>query len=320
LEYCPANSDLQIRFTLFHLKALAVLAVVLVFSTVILAQAQLTSQPDDQTIEIQDAPEMQVIAFSKTVVIKKNAKEVFVFGGDIIIEGRVDGDVGVIGGTVIQKEGAYIGGDVIAIGGGYRSESQQPLRGEGKQTVIFGIFEEELRDLGKNPSQILSPSFTPAFFAQRVLSVLFWFVVTLIITTIAPGAVSRAIARTQLSAAKVAGLGLVGLIASVALVIAGVSILPEYLSAIVWLMVFALLMLAYLFGRVTLQLSLGKIVQKHLLPNFKPNETVAILIGVLIWTILLSIPYIWTLALLALFAAGVGLVLTARTGTSWRTS
>ncbi|HLA96352.1 MAG TPA: hypothetical protein VK612_11575, partial [Pyrinomonadaceae bacterium] len=290
------------------------------FSGVILSQTQLTTQPDEQTIEIQDAPDMEVIAFSKTIIIKKQAKAVFVFGGDIIIEGRVDGDVGVIGGTIIQKEGSFIGGDVIVFGGAYRAESQQPLRGEGKQTIVYGILEEELRDIGRNPGQILSPAFTPAFLAQRILSVLFWFVVTLIVTTLAPGAVSRAITRTRLSALKVAGFGLIGLIASLAIVTISVSTLPDYLSTMTGLMIVVLLMLAYLFGRVTLQLSVGKIVQKYLFPNFKPNETVAILIGVLIWTILLSIPYIWTLAVLALFAAGVGLVLTARSGTSWRTS
>lgn len=320
MEYFPANLEFPTYSPLSHLKALAVLVFLLFLSSVVSAQTQLTAQPDDQTIEIQDAPDMEVIAFSKTVVIKSRAKEVFVFGGDVIIEGRVEGDVGVMGGTIIQKEGAYIGGDVIAMGGAYRSESQQPLRAEGKQTVVFGIFEEEIRDLVKNPSQILSPPFTLAFFAQRVLLVLFWFVVTLIVTTIAPGAISRAIARTHLSAAKVAGLGLAGLIASLVLVIVSVSILPEYLSAVVWVMVFALLMLAYLFGRVTLQLSVGKMVQKYLFPNFKQNETIAILIGALIWTVLLSIPYLWTLAHLALFAAGVGLVLTARSNNSWRTS
>jgi hypothetical protein len=85
-------------------------------------------------------------------------------------------------------------------------------------------------------------------------------------------------------------------------------------------MVSGLLLLAYLFGRVTLQLSLGKFIQKQILPNFKQNETIAILIGVLAWTVLLSLPYLWTLAVLALFAAGVGLVLTARGSASVRPS
>jgi len=255
---------------------------------------------------------MQVIAVAKTVVIKKAAKDVFVFGGDVIVEGNVSGDVGVIGGTITQKEGAFIGGDVIVIGGAYKPDGLEPLRNADRETIVFGILEDELKELGQNPTSLLSPSFTPAFFAQRILSMLFWFVVSLGVATIAPGAVSRAIARTKLSGAKVAGLGLAGLIGSLILVVSAFSVLPDYLSVIVWLMVFALLMLAYVFGRVTLQLSIGKYIQKHFLSGYKQNETMAILIGVIVWTTLLSVPYVWTLALLSLFAAGVGLVITAR--------
>jgi hypothetical protein len=85
-------------------------------------------------------------------------------------------------------------------------------------------------------------------------------------------------------------------------------------------MAFVLLMLAYVFGRVALQLSVGKFLQKNLLPNGNRSETIAILFGVLFWTVLLSVPYLWTLAVLSLFVAGLGLVLTARSANVWRQS
>jgi len=270
------------------------------------------SSVQESTIEIDDAPEMEVIGVSKTVVIKKHAKAVFVFGGDVVVEGRVDGDVGVIGGNVIQKEGGSIGGDVIVIGGGYRPEAVKPLRDAGKQTLVFGIFEDELRELGSDPTSILSPSLSPAFFAQRILSVLFWFAVAFAFSYIAPGAVSRAIVRTDLHTVRVAGFGLAGLITAVVIVIASLSFLPDYLGAVVWLMIFALLMLAYLFGRIVLQLYIGKWMQRRVWATRSYPDSVAILIGTVFWTLLLSIPYVWTLTLLALFAFGVGLVLTGR--------
>ena len=296
------------------------MCLILAFSAFAFASASFTTSSDNEDLEVNDSPEMSVIAVAKTVVVKQSAKDVFVFGGDVVIEGNVSGDVGVIGGTITQKEGAFIGGDVIVIGGAYKPDGQQPLRTAGKETIVFGILEDELRDLGRNPESILSPSLTPAFFAQRILSALFWFVVTLGFATIAPGAVSRAIARTKLTPAKVTGLGLAGLIGSLLLVSTASTALPEYLSVIVWLMVVGLLMLAYLFGRVTLQLSIGKYLQKHLLPSYKSNETVAILFGVIVWTVFLSLPYIWILAVLAVFAAGVGLVITARNNPSVRPS
>jgi hypothetical protein len=260
---------------------------------------------------------MQVIAVSRTVIIRGHAKEVFVWGGDVIIEGRVDGDVAAIGGSIIQKEQGFIGGDVIVFGGTYRPESQTPLRNPGKETVMFGMFENELRDMAQNPSQILSPTITPVFIAQRILSILFWFVVTLAVATIAPGAVSRAIARFQLSTIKVIGLGLAGFAGMTVFAVVGLGILPDYISAVVGLMAFILLTLAYGFGRVALQVSAGKLLQKHLLSQSNQSETLAILIGVVLWTILLSVPYLWTLALVVLFAAGIGLVLTARRPRVW---
>lgn len=290
----------------------------MILSTAVFASAAITTSPDGEDLEVHNSPEMQVIAVAKNVVVKKSAKDVFVFGGDIVIEGHVSGDVAVLGGSITQKEGAFIGGDVIVIGGAYKPESQQPLRSDGKETIVFGILEDELRELGRNPGSIFSPTITPTFLALRILSALFWFVLTLGLATIAPGAVSRAISRTKLSPAKIAGLGLAGIIGTVVLVTSSVSFLPDYLSLVIWAMTIGLLLLAYLFGRVTLQLSTGKYLQKHLPATLRHNESIAILIGVFVWTILLSLPYVWTLAVLSLFAAGVGLVLTARSNSPVR--
>jgi hypothetical protein len=83
-------------------------------------------------------------------------------------------------------------------------------------------------------------------------------------------------------------------------------------------MVFLLLILAYVFGRVTLQLIIGKQLQKQFLPESKQSETLAILIGVIVWTIFLSVPYVWVFALIALISASIGLVLTARSNGGWQ--
>ena len=283
------------------------------------AQTQISESPDKSTLIVDDAPEMEVYALGKSVIVKKRAKGVLAFGGDVVIEGRVEGDVAAIGGSIIQKQDAYIGGDVIAFGGSYKPDSQQPLREPGKETIMFAAFEDELRDIAQNPSQIFSPTMTVAFFAQRLLSVLFWFIVSLGLTTLAPGAVSRAIARFQLSTLKVIGIGFASFLVIMIGVLGSFRVLPDYMGAIVGLMAFIILMLAYVFGRVAIQVSIGKLIQKYLFGEKVRSEALAILLGVLFLTILLSIPYLWIFALLALFAGGVGLVATARSKTSWRT-
>ena len=296
----------------------AAVVFILLAALALYAQTSVSLSPDENTLIIENAVESDVFSFGKNVIVKQHAKGVLAFGGDVIVEGRVDGDVATIGGSVIQKETAFIGGDVITFGGTYRHESSSPLRNAGRETIMYAGYEEELRYLTQDPSQLFAPSFSWAFVAQRVLSLLFWFVISLAVTTIAPGAVSRAVARFHLSKLKIFAVGSVGFLMTTIGALASLSFLPNYVSAIASLMAFVLLLLGYVFGRVTLQVSVGKQLQKRFLPDNNRSETLALLMGAFVWTLLLSIPYVWTFALIALITASVGLVLTARSTNDWQ--
>ncbi len=307
-------TNLQIPFGRMFLGCVfGLIAVASIYS-----QTSVINQPDDQTIIFEEATDSDIYSFGKNVVVKKHAKSVLAFGGDVIIEGTIEGDVGTIGGSIIQKEDASIGGDVIIFAGTYRPESKTPLRNPDKETVMIAAFEEEFRNLVQNPSQIFAPSFSISFLAQRILSVFFWFIVSLALTTLAPGAVSRAITRFQLSTLKVFAIGFAAFWVTTLGIFIGLKLFPNYLTAIAGLMAFVLLMLGYVFGRVALQVSVGKQLQKRFLPDSKHSETLALLLGALIWTFFLSIPYLWIFALIALIAASLGLVLTARSTNNWQ--
>lgn len=285
----------------------------------VVALPEISLGADETTLTVEDAPEMQVIAVSKNVIIRKHVKEVLVWGGDVIVEGRVEGDVAAIGGSVIHKESGYIGGDVIVFGGEYRAEGPNPLRGPERETIMFGMFEDELRSAAQDPASLLSPSFTPAFAAQRILSALFWFIVTFGVATIAPGAVGRATARFRLNSLRITAIGVAAFVGSCIGVVIGLAFLPEAVSAVVGLMAFVLLMLAYGFGRVALHVSAGKALRRWITPNRQGSEALAILLGVVSWTVVLSLPYAWPIGVFALFSVGVGLVLTARANPTWAT-
>ena len=287
------------------------------FTVSICAQSNI-SLVDENTLVVEDAKDMEIYSFGKKVIVKKEAKGVLAFGGDVIIEGRVTGDVATIGGTIFQREGAFIGGYVITFGGAYKHDSAEPLRNAEKETIVFAGYEDELRGMMRNPAQIFAPHWSWSFLAQRLLSALFWFVVSLGLTTIAPGAVSRAVARFQLSTAKIIGLGLLAGVISTIGVVTCLKFLPSYVGAIAGLMVFVLLILAYVFGRVSLQMSVGKWLQKMILPEKRHSESVALLLGVLFFTILLSLPYVWALAVFVLWTASLGLVMTARASNNWQ--
>ncbi len=294
----------------------AVFLIIFVLAVSIFAQTNI-SQPDENTLIINDAPETEVFAFGKTVIVEKRAKGVLSFGGNVIIKGKVDGDVATVGGSVIQKENAFIGGDVIILGGKYQPEANNPLRNKGRETVMYAGYEEELRNMTQNPSQIFAPDFSLNFLIQRVLSLLFWFLVALGLTTITPNAVSRSVARFRLSTLKVFAIGSLAFIATTIGVIVSLGFLPGFISAIVGLMAFVLIMLAYVFGRVALQVSVGNWILKNFLPDRKYSETISLFTGAFIWTLLLSIPYLWTLAVFILFTGSLGLVLTARSNINW---
>lgn len=318
MTYAATKTNFFIDLTFPLRQILGGIFFVFVACLTIFGQTTITTQPDEKTIVIEDAPEMEVLSVGKTVIIKKEAKGVFSFGGDVIVEGKVSGDVGTIGGAIIQKENAFIGGAVLAIGGSYKPESRNPLRNPEAETVMYAGYEEELRALSQNPSQIFSPEFTWAFLAQRFLLVLFWFVISFALTTIAPGAVSRAIARVQISAFKVAAVGFSSFVAVFLGAMICLKFLPDYISAAAILMLFVVLLVSYVFGKTVLQISVGKRLQKRFLPENKQSETVAILIGVVVWTTLLSLPYVWILALIILFSYSVGLVITARSSNGWQ--
>lgn len=284
----------------------------------LLASPEISTSDDETTVIVNNAPEQEVYVIGKSVVVNDKAKGVLAVGGDVIVNGRVEGDVATIGGNVIQKEKAYIGGDVIVFGGAYKPEAKDPLREPGKETVMFGVFEDELRNFGQNPSQLFTPSFSLSFIAQRAVVALLWFAISLVFTTVAPGAVSRAVSRISLSPLKLCGIGS-GVFLLVAIVlIASAITLPSYLAATVLIMGTLLFILSYVFGRVSLQVSIGKLVQRHFLSEQNRSETLATLIGVLVWTLLLSLPYIWLVALFTVFTFGVGLIITGRSPTKWK--
>jgi hypothetical protein len=142
-----------------------------------------------------------------TGTVKKGAMS---FGGDVIVEGTVEGDVATIGGSVIQKPGSRIDGDVIVVGGTYTVDDTTAQRRPKAMTFMYAGYQEELRDMMRNPTGLFSPSWTPTYFGTRLLVVLFWFLVSLGFTAAMPGTISRGVARLQLTSLRVAAIGLIG--------------------------------------------------------------------------------------------------------------
>ncbi|MDQ4121747.1 MAG: FapA family protein [Acidobacteriota bacterium] len=277
--------------------------------------------PDESNaIVVAENSDSDVFGFGKSVIVRGTVKKgVMAFGGDIIVEGRIEGDAATIGGSVYQRQNSHIGGDVVIIGGVYNHGKTAPGRNPESQTVMYAGFENELRGAMQNPASLWAPDFSAWYFVQRILAVLFWFVVSLVLTTISPGAVSRGITRLNLSGLKIAIVGALAMLVTTLFVGFLLGALPTPVSVLAGAMITVLLFLAYIFGRVVVNAATGKYIYKRIFgENRKRSESTALLLGTVFWVFVLSLPYFWAFAFIGLILISLGLVLTARRPFDWR--
>ncbi|HEV2800600.1 MAG TPA: hypothetical protein VGW12_08890 [Pyrinomonadaceae bacterium] len=279
------------------------------------------AENDPTTLIVEGEDTNDVFSRGRNVIVRGRVKHgVMAFGGDVFVEGkgRVDGDVGVIGGTISQHEGSYIGGDVLVIGGAYHHGKTAPGRDPTTKTIMFAGYEEELRELGRNPASALETKWTVASFGLRVLSILFWFIVSLGLTAASPGAISRAASRLQLTSLRVAVIGLLAAFVLAFGVPVTLHVLPPVIGLFVGVLSFLFLLVAYLFGRVAIHAATGRWLQRMLLSEEQRSESIALLLGAVFWAVVLSLPYVWALAVAGLLVTSLGLALTVRYRLGWK--
>src|SRR5687768_612642 len=178
---------------------------------VVQGQSAAPAQPADSPYVVEGNSDTMAYALGRSLRINGTVRNGAIsLGGDVIVQGIVEGDVAAIGGSVIQLEGARINGDVMVVGGTYRHADKEPLRSPGAQTIMYAGYQEELRNLMRNPKDLLAPRWTAKYVGFRLLAILFWFTVSLALTAAMPGTISRGIARLQLSPLRVGIIGFLG--------------------------------------------------------------------------------------------------------------
>lgn len=293
--------------------------VFLLFGIAGVASAQNGSE--EKVVLIEGVNEGTVFGLGNSIRITGTVKQgAMGLGGDVIVEGVVEGDVAAIGGSVIQRPGARIGGDVIVLGGTYRAEDTPPNRNPSAKTMMFAGYQQELRDLMRNPTGLFTPRWTPTYLGTRLLVVLFWFIVALALTAAMPGTISRGVARLQTTGLRVAAIGVIGVVVLFGVVLLCLWIMPEPIRVLVWLLALLLWLVASLFGRVILYAATGRWLQRKYVRIGKNSEAVALLLGTGFWVLLTSLPYVWPFVATFILIISFGLALTARYRKNWRLS
>ena len=298
-------------------RACGLLLLVLSMFVAIQAQVDTGSAADDPFL-VEGVSDTMAYGLGRSIKITGTIKNgAIALGGDVIVQGTVEGDVAAIGGSVIQLEGSRIGGDVIVIGGAYKPGSQTPTLGLQGRPLVFAGYEQELRHMMRNPTEMVAPQWSAKYVGFRILAVLFWFVVSLILTLAMPETISQGVTRLQLTNVRVAIIGFVGVAIIGASVSFSLHYLPTALSALVSLIASLFILLVWVFGRVIISAATGRWLQRQFLPIGRNSESVALLLGTLFWVALSSLPYIWPFVVAAMIVIGIGLALTVRYRFGW---
>ena len=317
----PALGIRKSGLSLAALKFLCVFAALLICLISTQAQPTVPEHPGDPNAKvIEGVNNTTVFGMGQSLRIKGEVKEgAIAFGGDVIVEGTVDGDVAAIGGSVVQREGSRIGGDVIVLGGIYHHGKAAPGRDPKSVTIMYAGYEDQLRQVMREPFSLLRPQLSPAFFGIRLLAILFWFIIALAFTAAMPNTVSRAVARLQLTSIRVALIGLLGSIVITVGVFLGLLVLPPLVGVLISILAVLLVIVATLFGRVVISAATGRWLQRRFFPKLK-SESVVLLMGVAFWVIMASLPYVWPVVVAGLLVVSLGLALTARYRLNWKKS
>lgn len=293
----------------------------LVWVLLLMGVASAQSGGDEKVMLIEGVNDSTVFGLGNSIKITGTVKHgAMSLGGDVIVEGVVEGDVATIGGSVIQRSGSRIGGDVIVLGGTYRADDTPANRNPDAKTMMYAGYQQELRDMMRNPTGLFSPRWTPSYLGTRLLVVLFWFVVSLAFTAAMPGTISRGVARLQTTSLRVAAIGLIGVVVLFVGVLLCLWIMPEPIRVLVGLLALLLWLVAGLFGRVILYAATGRWLQRKYVPVGKNSEAVALLLGTSFWVLLTSLPYVWPFMASFILIISFGLALTARYRVNWRVS
>ena len=183
---------------------------------------------------------------------------------------------------------------------------------------MYAGYEQEPRNLMRNPKDLLSPRWSAAYIGFRILAILFWFIVSLALTAAMPGTISRGVARLQLTSLRVGIIGFLGAVAIGPGALLALRYLPTPISVVVGLLAFWLILVAWLFGRVIIYAATGRWLQRKFLKLGRNSEAVALLLGTIFWLTLSSLPYVWPVVVTLVLVMSLGLALTAWYRVGWQ--
>ncbi len=263
----------------------------------------------DITVEEYDVQD-NVISFGGTILVKGAVNEnVIAFGGNIIIEGEVGEAVVGFGTKITLKSSAEINGDVVSIAGELDKHPGAFVKGD-TMTFFFdtpkafkGIFDKGFAGL------------IPIILIFKLISLVFWFILAIIIAAIFPRQTMLASAQLRTSFWPTFGVGLLSIIvytglilfsAVLTLVLIGIPILITLIALGIAVKVFGRIIIFYFFGEALVRAFNKK----------NPTTIATVLFGFLLVSFITLIPLLGSLFSAVISILGWGAIIRTKFGTT----
>ena len=235
-------------------------------------------------------------SFGGMVVIQGEVRgDVVAFGGNVVIDGRVNGNVILYGGNVALQNGAHVDGDIHLCGGRWV---------QGTSSLLHGSVFDCTQSVGLLILGDKGPDFR------------FWFVITwvalgILLTSLLPEHVMlvRTTAKSKIRRSLV--LGLLSILLAPAVLAVLVALIISIPLAII---VVVGLIAAWALGTVAIGWLIGDYIVRKVIPH-QSTRPIQVVVGLATLALAGSLPYIGWLIILGAGLIGLGAVLLSRFGT-----
>ena len=272
----------------------------------IYAQDKVTIKSDIYVAE--DEIRANVFSFGGNIIIKGKVKEsVFSIGGSITVEGEVGEQILGIGSDIYLKSSSTIMGDIVSIGGSFTRDPGTIIKGD---TLYF----KSPGDLFTKDTLISSRIF-PLYLIFKLVTSFIWLIFAIVLALILPRQISFASDQINESFWPIIGTGLLSLILFIALCLFSALLSLFIIGIPILLSLILLAVIIKILGNVIIFHFCGKSISK-LLGSRHPSILMSIFLGFILITLLTSIPILGVLISFFLTIMAWGVVIRTKFGTT----
>jgi len=249
-----------------------------------------------------------VFSFGGNIFIKGKVKEsVFSFGGSITVEGEVGEQILGIGSDIYLKSNSTVMGDIVCIGGSFTKDPGSTINGD---TLYFKSPGDLLTKKTLSSSRIFA-----SYLLFKLITSFIWLIFAIVLALMLPRQISYASDLINESFGPIVGTGLLGLILFIALCLFSALLSLLIIGIPILFSLILLAIIIKILGNVIIFHFAGKSVSK-LLGNKHPSLMLSIFIGFILITLLTSIPILGMIISFFLTILAWGVVIRTRFGTT----